>query len=104
MKIETCDWSAHNDTTPGAAALRVHGKVTVNNASAQAQLVPYKRPQPKDLVLRLDLIVTQADEAALQVLTEREVVFTQPGGSPCHTVQIHHDGEILAGIRINEAC
>ena len=96
MKIESKNWTARDDRMPGVNTLRVSGTVTVTASNVTPVLVPSTAPHAGNvLVLNLQL---ESDGFGAQVLTEKQVTYTQPSNEAITAVTIYHECELLASI------
>ncbi|MCD5983165.1 MULTISPECIES: hypothetical protein [Pseudomonas] len=96
MTIENKNWKARDDRMPGVNTLKISGTVTVPTSNTTAVLVPNGRPRALSH-LSLDLIL-ETQGVDLQVLTEKEVVYTQRSGADITSVSIYYNNELLASI------
>ncbi|WP_260958415.1 hypothetical protein [Pseudomonas citri] len=94
MTIKTRDWTAQIDRMPGAASFRTHGTVEVSNSGITPKLV-LSAKQDKSFDLRLDLVLEQSDEVALQVITQKHVEYKVLGESNVTGVSIFFDDELI---------
>nr|WP_314615738.1 hypothetical protein [uncultured Pseudomonas sp.] len=105
MTIKNRDWYAQNNTMPVDTYFHVRGKVTVNSPSVEPVLVPFDGPQFKDLVLRLTLKLEERGGVSPAVVCEKEVNYRAPAlAHPAPYVEIHHDGQILVAVPVQETC
>ena len=94
MTIKTSGWTAQIDRMPGAASFRTLGTVEVSNSGITPKLVLSVK-QDKSFDLRLDLVLEQSDDAALQVITQKQVEYTVLGNSNVTGVSIFFNDELI---------
>ncbi|AKF48720.1 hypothetical protein ABNM12_13790 [Pseudomonas syringae] len=100
MTIANKNWQARDDRMPGVKTLKVCGIVTAPQANSVPVLVKSARPAAFSH-LGLDLTF-EAQDIGAQVLTDKEVVYTQPSGADITTVSVYYNGELLASINAVE--
>lgn len=96
MKIESKNWTARTDRIPGGTTLTISGTVLVNASNVTPVLVPVTVAAHR-AHLTLDLQL-QSDGIGAQVLTEKQVTYTQPSNAAVLAVKIYHEGELLTSI------
>jgi hypothetical protein len=94
MIIETKDWAALKDNTPGTPSFRAYGTVTVANPGVTAKL-EFSPLQDKTTNLRLNLVLERSDGIHLQVLTEKFVEYKSLGTSQVTGVDIFYEGQLV---------
>jgi hypothetical protein len=97
MTIDNKNWQARDDRMPGVNTLKVSGTVTAPASNATPVLVVSDK-QGAFSHLSLDLKF-EAEGMGAQVLTEKQVTYTQPSGADITGVSIYYKDELLASIK-----
>lgn len=93
MNTETKNWDIRVDTQ----GLTVSGVVTVPTPAYKVALVRDTEQPSSDL--KLNLIVEREDAVAtIQVITDKDVTFFEPGEMKYNSVYVYHKGEMLIGV------
>lgn len=93
MNYETKSWSIRAD----AQGLTVSGVVTLPTPAYKVVLIRDSDQPSNDL--KLNLIVEKEDAlAVIQVITDKDVAFFEPGEMKYNSVYVYHEGKMLIGV------